>query len=248
MPFEKWLAGKGGRADVDGLIPFTRWITPANVPKRFTTQMYLYFLPLAKEEGSGSAPTNSGTGMGSLSSNSEAMIATPKHDGGLEHTSARFLPPSKWLELSRSGDIILFPPQFFLLYQVAQFLDAKSSTQPLAASTLSQQRKQLLDYVRRPASAQDPPWGDIVISPIALMMKGKDGRGILSLDKPGPELKGSDKKGLKEWVVAVKFKKEGPREVDVLLRKEAFERERDDGKTDDEGYGRTEKGGRSNKL
>ncbi|KAK3094296.1 hypothetical protein LTR53_019442, partial [Teratosphaeriaceae sp. CCFEE 6253] len=45
VPFARWLAQKGGRADIEGLIPFTRWVTPTNVPKRFTTQMYLYFLP-----------------------------------------------------------------------------------------------------------------------------------------------------------------------------------------------------------
>lgn len=36
VDFRKWLASKGGRADVEGLIPFTRWVTPTNVPKRFS--------------------------------------------------------------------------------------------------------------------------------------------------------------------------------------------------------------------
>lgn len=242
VPFEKWLAAKGGRADVDGLLPFTRWITPPNVPKRYTTQMYLYFLPLDTEGQPGADVDIEGSG--------ESTIATPKHDGGLEHTSARFLPASKWLELSRAGDIILFPPQFFLLYHVSRFLDGAdgSSKQSDTPAARQQRRKQLIDFVKGPAGAEDPDWGDVVISPIALMMKGKDGRGILSLDKAGPELKGSEKRGLKEWVVAVRFKKEGPREVEVISRKEAFDKERDDGKTDGEGYGRTDSGGRSDKL
>src|ERR1700753_2590512 len=55
----------------DNLIPFTRWITPPNVPKRFTTQMYLYFLPLPSES---SAPQNNG--IGPIPTDSEKMIAT----------------------------------------------------------------------------------------------------------------------------------------------------------------------------
>jgi hypothetical protein len=220
------------------LIPFTRWITPPNVPKRYTTQMYLYFLPLASEQ----ATVASGKGIGPLPTTDEAVIATPKHDGGIEHTSARFLSPSRWLELARAGKIILFPPQFFLLYQVAQFLDAKSSTQPLSNEVLQQQRQQLKDYLRKPAGPDEPSWADACISPIALMTKSKDGRGILALDKPGPELVGSNRRGLKQWVVPVSFRKDGPREVDVMLRKDAFDQERDDGKTDAEGYGRVDKG------
>ncbi|KAF2093599.1 hypothetical protein NA57DRAFT_81101 [Rhizodiscina lignyota] len=237
ISFPRWLAQKGGRPDVDGLMPFTRWITPPNVPKRYTTQMYLYFLPLATE----SSAAQPSSGIGPLPTNTEAVIATPKHDGGIEHTSARFLPAAKWLELARAGKIILFPPQFFLLYQVDQFLHSPSSTtQPLSSEILKQQRKQLMDYVRRPASATDPPWAEVCISPIALMMKSKDGRGVLALDKPGPELKGSNRRGVREWVVPISFRKEGPRQVDVMLRREAFDRERDTEETDSTGYGKVD--------
>ena len=197
--------------------------------------MYLYLLPAASDSSSSSS------GIGTLSASDETVIATPKHDGGIEHTSARFLPAARWLDLARSGKIILFPPQFFLLYQVAQFLHSPPSiTQPLSPDTLKQQRKQLLDYVRRPASAIDPPWAEVCISPIALMMKSKDGRGVLALDKSGPELKGSNRRGVREWVIPVRFRKDGPREVDVITRTEAFERERDTEETDDEGYGRVD--------
>lgn len=70
------------------------------------------------------------------------------------------------------------------------------------------------------------------------MMKSKDGRGVLALDKPGPELKGSNRRGTKEWVVPISFRKEGPRQVDVMLRREAFGRERDTEETDPDGYGK----------
>jgi hypothetical protein len=222
---------------IDGLMPFTRWITPPNVPKRYTTQMYIYFLPLASEQATGA----SDKGIGHLPTSDEAVIATPKHDGGIEHTSARFLAASKWLSLARAGKIILFPPQFFLLYQVAQFFEAASSTQPLSPEILEQQRRQLKDYLSKPAGPSDPVWADVCISPIALMIKSKDGRGMLSLDKPGPELAGSDRRGLRQWVVPVRFRKEGPREVDVMLRKDAFDNERDnDDRTDNEGYGKVD--------
>ncbi len=44
--FAEWVKEKGEQMDVEGLVPFTRWLTPANIPKRYSTQMYLYFLPL----------------------------------------------------------------------------------------------------------------------------------------------------------------------------------------------------------
>jgi hypothetical protein len=46
LQFSEWVKQMGGVADVDSLVPFTRWVTPTSVPRRFTTQMYVYFWPL----------------------------------------------------------------------------------------------------------------------------------------------------------------------------------------------------------
>lgn len=219
--FPRWLAQKGGRADTDGLIPFTRWVTPTNVPKRFTTQMYLYFMPTMS-----SSPLSEAT---QQNSENEVQIPVPTTDGGLEHTTARFLPASAWCRLAQEGRIILFPPQFFLLHHVAQHLDALAgptaygsvARDPPPRQELEARRKRLVQFVK----TGDPPWTDKVISPVVQPARdGKrreDGRAILGLDKPGPELAGSGRSGMREQCVLVNFRKEGPRDVAVISREEA---------------------------
>ena len=168
--FPKWLAQKGGRADIEGLIPFTRWVTPTNVPKRFTTQMYIYFLPT-----SATSPLSEDA---QADSEEEIKIPTPTTDGGLEHTTARFLPASAWLRLAQEGRIILFPPQFYLLHQVAQHFDNLSSPtaygsisrEPLQRDELEARRKSLEDFVK----TSSPPWTEKVISPI--VVPARDGK------------------------------------------------------------------------
>lgn len=218
------------RADgyADGLIPITRWITPANIPKRFTTQMYLYFMPLA------SSPTrpSSGSSVTGLDADAEAMIPKPTHDGGIEHTAARFLPATEWIEQARSGSIILFPPQLFLLHLLVPFLDAAADASSLTkmpfadasapdVSELQRRRQKLREFVK----TSDPPWGEKCISPVQLFRRKSDRRTVLGLDKPGQELEGSDRRGDLERVVLVDFRKEGPRNVEVAWRKDIFDQE-----------------------
>ncbi len=197
---------------VENLVPFTRWITPTNMSKRFTTQMYLYFLPL---------PSDS-LKSGSLSIKSEAIIPVPTSDGGIEHTAARFLPPSTWLSMARSGEIILFPPQFFLLHLLHPYLSPENVPNIVGPQELARQREALLDFVK----TGDPPWGEKCMSPTGVMWKAGDGRAVLALDKPGPELEGSGRRGDPERVVLVKFNKEGPRELEVAWKKDVFNEER----------------------
>lgn len=181
--------------------------------------MYLYFLP-----------TLSATPISSSEEDAEVAIPTPTSDGGKEHTTARFLPASAWLRLAQEGRIILFPPQFFLLHQVAQHFDALPS--PTAYASISREqpprdeletrRKRLLDFVK----TGSPPWTEKCISPSVLPARdGKkrdDGRVVLGLDRPGPELEGSGRQGLSEQVVLVSFRKEGPRQLAVGSRKEVL--------------------------
>ena len=50
LSFRDWLKKQSETAvlDTESLIPFTHWITPTNVPKRFSTQMYVYFVPVTE--------------------------------------------------------------------------------------------------------------------------------------------------------------------------------------------------------
>ncbi|KAH6633904.1 hypothetical protein B0J18DRAFT_405622 [Chaetomium sp. MPI-SDFR-AT-0129] len=247
VKFEEWVREQGGEPDVDNLIPFTRWITPHGPPKRFTTQMYLYMLPL-------SSPSTTTTGSGLVQQQTrELVIPAPTHDGGVEHTAAAFDHASTWLARARAGEIILFPPQFYLLHLVSAFLDSAAPT----SSPSSQQehhhqtaRTSLLNFLAHtPTSSSSPftstttnhptasiSWGQKVISPAVLFMRSRDGRVVLGLDKPGPELRGSDpsaKGGDMERVVLVKFQggklgAAGPRDVEVRWRGEVLEEERMD--------------------
>ena len=198
---------KADRIWVDGLTPFSHWVTPPNVPRRFTTQMYLYFLPL---------PTENPQVAEEYNIDGTAMI--PTSDGGKENTAAEFRRASEWLDLARKGDIILFPPQFLLLYLMAPYLDQVDGrydpnnlpTDPAA------RRQDLLKFVK----TGDPPWTDKYISPTGIMFRKEDGRAVLALDKPGPELKGSNKRGEDKLAVLVKFNKEGPRQVEIVQKKD----------------------------
>ena len=51
---------------------------------------------------------------------------------------------------------------------------------------------------------------------------------VLVLDYPGKEVaeQGLGRKGIMEWVITAKFKKEGPRSVEVRWRKDILEEER----------------------
>lgn len=204
VKFLDWLNERNGIPDIEPLIPFTRWITPPNLPKRFSTQMYVYFLPLEADAVSGAL----------ADSTQESTIPIPTHDGGIEHTAARFASAHTWLNKARQGEIVLFPPQFFLLYLVSEFFTPVTSA-PHSKETLQQQRDKLKAFIY----SSDPPWPEKVMSPIQ-MKKHHDGRVVLALDKPGKELEGTSRRGDKQRVVLVEFAKGGPRRVEVAWRKD----------------------------
>jgi 8-oxo-dGTP pyrophosphatase MutT (NUDIX family) len=229
--------------DTDSLIPFTRWVTPPNVPKRFTTQMYIYFLPLGsvsptKKAANPATPPSSG-----LAEEDEIVIPNPTHDGGIEHTAARFLPPNKWIDLARQNRIILFPPQFFLTLMLSPFLSptVTSPSDPIPDThTLQLERERAIDFINKPRmyhGEEEVSFAEACISPIPFG-KGKygedkqdgTGRGIdkytavLDLSNAGGEVnkQGLGRRGIREWVVTTQFKGEGPRNVDVRLRDEVL--------------------------
>ena len=196
------------------------------MPKRFSTQMYLYMLPLSS--GSPSRPAEEHT-----------IVHTPTHDGGLEHTAATFDDAGAWLARARTGEILLFPPQFYLLHLVAQFLSGappSGLSHAEARSHYQTQRAALLRFIREPQmprSQSKPhrtaqiPWAEKVMSPTSLFVRRRDGRVVLGLDKPGPELEGTGRGGDWDRVVLVKFRKDGPTGVEVRWREDVLREERE---------------------
>ncbi|KAF2755249.1 hypothetical protein EJ05DRAFT_442463 [Pseudovirgaria hyperparasitica] len=217
--FQDWLASKDAIPDtaLDALIPFTRWVTPTNVPKRFTTQMYIYFLPLSNTSRDAGASATA-----SLEGEKEVVIPVPTPDGGVEHTAARFLPPWKWLSLARQNRIILFPPQFFLLSLAGQYLSPEGAQK--STEVFQKERKALIEFINDPNTV--PSWGDKCMSPLFLLKRKSDGRTVLGLNKPGIEAEQFNRTGDDERVVFVNFKKEGPRDVEVAWKKDVYREER----------------------
>jgi hypothetical protein len=177
--------------------------------------MYLYFLPLPTFETTDPTLSN----IGPLPRGASALIPIPTHDGGVEHTAARFLSAHAWLDMARSGDIILFPPQFFLLSIVARFLD------PLRQDAYSnvdhlKQRRALEAFVR---DGRPTVWAEVCISPIMVGVS-RDGRSVLSLAYPGDEVKARGRRGLEDYVVLLGRGRGGtPSNVEVMLKKDVKE-------------------------
>ncbi|KAK3938438.1 nudix domain-containing protein [Diplogelasinospora grovesii] len=233
IKFTDWLTSVGGVPDTDGLVPFTRWITPTNMPKRFTTQMYLYLLP-TNQYHAGSTGKQ------------EVIVQTPSHDGGIEHTAATFDDVSSWLDKARKNEIILFPPQLYLLTLVSNFLGSAVSAKN--DGDYQKQRDALLQFINTTPTTmiEGPlagsgkvhptgmiPWSEKTMSPTALFVRQSDKRIVLGLDKPGPELKDSGKGGDWDRVVLVNFTKQGPRDVEVRLREDVLKEEREVEKKED---------------
>lgn len=179
--------------------------------------MYIYFLPLQ---------TTSISSLG-LPITSEAMIPIPTSDGGIEHTAALFQACSKWLHQAAQNEVILFPPQFYLMYLIAPFLQASESPTALSLEELQRQRDGVVEFLKTDGDGKGVLWKDKVISPMGLGGFSKDGRAILALDNPGPELRDSGRRGDEKRVVLVKFGKHGPRDVEVRLRREVLAEQRD---------------------
>jgi hypothetical protein len=188
--------------------------------------MYIYMLPL-------SAPTSSDPAL--AAAESAAVIPTP--DGG-EVTASAFDDAGTWLARQLRSEVILFPPQAFLLTLVSQFCGGSSSGSGSSSTDNYQaQRDALLGFLRTTPTTTNPraarhaasaiPWADKVISPVVTQLRGGDCRAVLSLERPGPELAGSGRGGDWERVVLVRFVKGSATDVEVRGREEVFEEERE---------------------
>ena len=148
----------------------------------------------------------------------------------IETMAPEYRPAADWLRAAQAGDVILFPPQFILLYLASQFLDRvdqlEGSKEIYGAKTTAmdivKRRRALYEFVTKPGQNGGPAWSEKFISPIGKGVQ-HDGRQALALGKPGPELKDSGLSGDEEYVVMVKFQKEGPRQLEVRRKSEVAE-------------------------
>jgi hypothetical protein len=186
--------------------------------------MYLYMLPVSDR----------------LSPAKEMIVPTP--DGGIEHTTAAFEDAETWLRKQDAGDIILFPPQYFLLTLIAKLTSGPTTD-------ILRSRRALLDFVSATPVAQTEgargrptsqiPWTDKVMSPHVLFLRKSDGRIVLSLDKPGLELKDTGRGGDWEKVILINFTDKVPKNMEVRDREDVIREEREsngDKELDDGGF------------
>lgn len=183
--------------------------------------MYLYQLPLSRA----AVP-------------SEMLIPTP--DNGIEHTAALFAPAHALLARVADGSMTLFPPQYYLLHLLDGFLGGGDAgdRDSVEAGPLhrASQRKKLLAWLRRTPTAAEAhatasiPWSEKVMCPVRLPVRRADGRIVLGLDKPGPELQGSPRGGDWERVVLVDFAEGGPRNLEVRPRRAVLQEDKQGGR------------------
>ena len=200
--FAHWVRRLGGIPDITGLRPYTRWITPPMVPRRFTTQMYVYMLPLEEA---------------SLADQGDYFI--PRSDGGKEHNSASFKYADEWTELAQSGELLLFPPQFYLLSLIAPFI--RKPEKELSSTELQQQRDRLVDFLENLTVGSDDrvPWAKKIIGPTS-RKKSKDGRAILLLDTSGPEMNNISRGDASRFVMMSVAKGAKQKKLEVRDRRE----------------------------
>ena len=205
--FEEWLGQVGGVPDLENLIPFTRWLTPPNLQRRYTTQMYLYMMPLADVD---APPPYVPT-----ADNTEVM-------------AAEFAPAAEWVDRAQRNEVILFPPQMYLLSLLAPFL--ASTPGPVDQETLSTERRRLAELVRDGRAPDEDartfvPWADRVISPqMAGRIRTADGqdRTVMVLDSPGPELRGKRGGDSYRAIVLSNMPPGPPRDIQVRRRAEVL--------------------------
>ncbi|KDQ61116.1 hypothetical protein JAAARDRAFT_32120 [Jaapia argillacea MUCL 33604] len=152
MLFRDFLSQNKLKADVGSLLPFTQWITPRIVPRRFHAQFFVTFLP--------SAPST-----GFSSGDKQQRLPTP--DGGQEVISARFIHPTNLISEFHSGAIALMPPQYYIVDTLSTILKGHENTQ--------EQR----DLV---ATLSSGLFGSMVINPEGLPKKDDKGRTVLTYE------------------------------------------------------------------
>ncbi|KAI0333560.1 hypothetical protein GY45DRAFT_1319527 [Cubamyces sp. BRFM 1775] len=158
--FSDLLSQHNLRLNSESLLPFTQWITPPTVPRRFHTQFYVAFLD----------ETNAA---GFSQGDKQERLPTP--DGGQEVIAARFVHPQQALEEFNAKQISFFPPQFYLLTTLAGILQGTQNTP---------------DQRERVRTLAHGAFGSMVINPRALPGHDVKGTGYQVLTYEGDETRG----------------------------------------------------------
>ncbi|KAI0372977.1 hypothetical protein BV20DRAFT_938809 [Pilatotrama ljubarskyi] len=158
--FRDFLSQYNLRLNTESLLPFTQWITPPAIPRRFHTQFYVAFL---------SETSAAGFSQG----DKEERLPTP--DGGQEVIAARFVHPQRALEEFGAKHISLFPPQFYLLTTLAGILKGTENTP---------------DQRERVRTLAHGAFGSMVINPRPLPGHDVKGTGYQVLTYEGDETRG----------------------------------------------------------
>lgn len=125
------------------------------MPRRFETHMFLHLLPPDPPAAA-------------------ALAQHPTADGGIEALSTTFLAPSAALAAAARNELVLFPPQFYLLSMLLPYLPADADAAD-AASEL--RRRRLVRFARE-------GFGALVMEPAPLRRLG-GGRVVMGLGARG---------------------------------------------------------------
>ncbi|KZT26638.1 hypothetical protein NEOLEDRAFT_1177618 [Neolentinus lepideus HHB14362 ss-1] len=152
LRFGSFLAQHDLIPDINSLFPFTSWVTPVQVPRRFHAQFFITFLPHASSSGFSSGDKHD-------------RLPTP--DGGQEVIAATFMHPARALFAYRNGRIALMPPQFYLLTTLVEILTGDFNNR--------QQREKVYELSRG-------RFGSMMISPRGLPEPDSEGRTVLTFE------------------------------------------------------------------
>ncbi|KAG6833657.1 hypothetical protein H0H87_002853 [Tephrocybe sp. NHM501043] len=169
LDFQTFLSERNFSPDISSLLPFTQWITPVNVLRRFHTQFFVTFLPAAPSSG--------------FTSGSK-QDRVPKHDGGQEVISARFVHPEDALNEFRERKITFMPPQAYLLQTLSEILQGRVNT---AA------QRERVEVLSRGL------FGRMVLNPLRLGSPDAEGKSILTYE--GDETRGGSKGRLHRVII-----------------------------------------------
>ncbi|KAF9779884.1 hypothetical protein BJ322DRAFT_1086998 [Thelephora terrestris] len=194
MAFSKFLDDAGLTPAVDELLPFTEWITPVQVPRRFHARFYVTFLR-------DTTPSPSGFSHGSK----RDFVPTP--DGGQEVISARFVHPVEALRAHEAKEMLFMPPQHYLVHVLAEVLGGEGTGEEEEAQR---------ERVRRLAAGA---FGRMVVMP-RQMKGGGDGSVVLAFE--GDEVVGG-RVGARHRSVIVPGPGGVPTEIELQRNVDVFE-------------------------
>jgi len=176
--FEEQIASAGLRlVDPTLLTPATTWITPPTYPRRFESRFFITSLPEWMSE-------------------REAEEVARRGDGGKEVVSALFVTPRRALAMAAASEVVLFPPQFYLLSVLARFLS------DFSGDRAKEERRKLREWA-------DMGWGSLVCQP--RLKLGEGGKtGVMTLGDNGDM----------EWAITLERGEAGEPKAARLVRRE----------------------------